>query len=443
MQLLLVLLLSLRLCTAHDVFTGTTTLDCARDRHACETSGTVMLSPGESFTMTTHPDHDVKYVSIGYLEAENDEKGVIPALQNIQNVTNFAVNPVQCDLEFFSVVWFCPKLKDIVMARNGTYVLHVPASAQRSQFIAWGQSESPKLVLGLTVQWDAARARHKVGGMLPGVAVGTGSFVTLGALLWASWYYYGQADRNTNLKLKEEKNAWIVNIVALVSHVWYISMPLLRAVSAPNVALVSKVPMLKYYYLDTLSVIFVILFSLGPTVTKPKKGDEKTFGNCTQVFLQFVAFVAVILYPVTGLVHGEQWLWMLTFSVYAVFLIVVSLYFWFNTLEAWHVPRIQQWQCLALMTASLVFLFSKTNRMFFAFSAMQWFLGIMVLQVLAVQVGAITVANRLPAVLGSAVFVSIWAVLFFDVTSYGVAIVMLYVGMLKPVWQYVQAKRST
>ena len=438
MRLLLVLLL-LRLGTAHDVFTGTTTLDCALDRHACETSGTVMLGPGENFTMTTHPDHDVKYVSIGYLEAEKDEKGVMPALQSIQNFTNFDVDTVQCDLEFFSVVWFCPTHKDMVMARNGTYVLHVAESAQRSQFIAWGQSESPELVLGLTVQWDAARARHKVGGASPGVAVGTGSFVTLGAWLWAVWYYYGQKTKNISLKTEEERNAWIVNIVALVSHVWYISMPVLRAASAPNVALVSKLPMLKYHYFDTLSVMFVILFSLGPTDTQAKTKNAIEFGYCTQLFLQFVAFVAVILYPVTGLVHGEQWLWMLTSSVYAVFLVGVSLYFWLNTSKAWHVPRIQQWQCLALIAASLLGLSNSTNRMFFVFSAVQWFLCIMVLQVLAVQVGAITIFHKLPGVLGSAVFVSIWAVLFFDVTSYGVAIVMLYVGVLKPVWQYVQA----
>ena len=81
---------------------------------------------------------------------------------------------------------------------------------------------------------------------------------------------------------------------------------------------------------------------------------------------------------------------------------------------------------------------TNTNNTFFTVSAVQWAVSILILQVVSVQTGATKVNDAPVGLLESAVFVSIWAVLFFDVTSYGVAIVMLYVGVLKPVWQYVQ-----
>ena len=414
-----VLLLLPGLCAAHDVFIGSTTLDCRSDHHSCETSGTVMLGPGETFNMTTHVAHDVEYVSIGYLEAEKDKNGVVPTLQNVANLSVVAVDTVQCDLEFFSVVWFCPTHKDIVLARNGTYVLHVPASAQQSQFIAWGRSESPELVLGLTVQQDAARARHKAGGMLPGVALGVGSGVTLVLLVAMAWCY-------RNSKYKSQTKTVIVHVVALVSHVWYVTVPLARAVdkSPQDIAYETREPIFMYFMLDGYSVLGVLVWSW--------RTMEETVSNDTlsadgwKPFDALAIITVVAAYVLTAVLHGVT-AWSYAFVViYGLVLVAFNVYIARVGVTVRHeLKSLLQWQCAALAVFSLLSIANSAHRMFFILSAIQWALLVAVLQVLAVLSGAITVENVPPGVLWSAVFVSTWAVLFFDVTSYGVAGLML------------------
>ena len=448
MRLLLVLLL-LRLGTAHDVFTGTTTLDCALDHHACETSGTVMLGPGENFTMTTHPDHDVKYVSMGHLEANRRHANYLPKIDGINTSAN-VVNR-NCTLEFFSVVWFCNTHEDITLPRNATYSVRVPSDARHAQFVAWGRTESLELVLGLTVQRDAARARHKVGGMSPGSFLGWGSFVTVGVgiallLIFIRWY-----DRK-NKSDTSNQNAWIAYAMALVSHVWFVVQPLHRALSSPYV-LTSVATVVEDYY--ETNVILLILTCVGMTccplfdlgffqdrTVNCLKCLNKAPALCKVYKHKFgvaVACVTAILYVVVVSVPHVTQLHIGFVSTYAAILLASSAYFYVAASSAKIISRIQQCQCLVLLIASLVLMQTNTNDTFFTFSAVQWAISILILQVVSVQTGATKVDDAPVGLLESAVFVSVWAVLFFDVTSYGLAIVMLYLGVLRPVWQYVQA----
>lgn len=447
MRLLLVLLL-LRLGTAHDVFTGTTTLDCALDRHACETSGTVMLGPGENFTMTTHPDHDVKYVSMGHLEANRRHVLYLPKLDGINTGAN-VVNK-NCTLEFFSVVWFCNTHENITLPRNATHSVRVPSDARHAQFVAWGRTESLELVLGLTVQRDAARARHKVGGMSPGSFLGWGSFVTVGvgiALLLAFIYKYDRQNQNDT----SDQNAWIAYAMVNVSHGWFVVLPLYRALSSPYV-LLSVASVVEDYYATNIAMFILTfagmtccpLFDLGFFNARTLncfnclnaapawcKVDKHKLGVA-------VAFVTAILYVVVVFVPDVTQLHIGFVSTYGAILLASSAYFLVAASSAKIISRIQQCQCLILLIASLVLMQTNTNNTFFTVSAVQWAVSILILQVVSVQTGATKVNDAPVGLLESAVFVSIWAVLFFDVTSYGVAIVMLYVGVLKPVWQYVQ-----
>ena len=126
---------------------------------------------------------------MGHLEADREHTKYLPRLDGV-NLNNSAhLVDSNCTLEFFSVVWFCNTHEDMTMARNATYVLSVPSDAQHSQFVAWGRSESTRLVLGWTVQYDAARA-HKVGFMHPNVALVMGSLVTVGAWGLMFGYYF-------------------------------------------------------------------------------------------------------------------------------------------------------------------------------------------------------------------------------------------------------------
>jgi len=410
----------LALGSAHDVFLGTTAIDCATDHHACETSGTVLLDPGETFRMNTEAGHDVETVSIGFVQATQDEKVAAQVLHGVATQSASAVSKVRCELEPFSVVWFCATHKDMVMPGGNNFTMTVPQDAKRVQFVAWGSSESAELVLGWTVQRDGARTRDKAGGMPWGVALGLGSGLTLLALGLA-WRYYRDAGENI-------KNICIINVVALVSHVWYVTIPLGWATNQPDVGVESRQSVGMFYFLDVMSLIAVLLFSLGPVDTKNSQGggtgsEPSTKQKKAGVIL---ALLTVAMYVVTAVVHLGD-LWYALWGLYASLLLVVAAWSWhrgtFESLPA--IKNTQQYQCAFLFVCSLIGLYDTHNRFFYAMGAAKWFLGVAVLQVLAVQSGAVQV-DKLPiGVLWSAVFISAWAVLAFDVTSYAVAIVML------------------
>ena len=114
------------------------------------------------------------------------------------------------------------------------------------------------------------------------------------------------------------------------------------------------------------------------------------------------------------------------FSAYAAILLGVSVYFWWTSSSAWNIPRIKQLQCLVLLVTSLMIVaLDNTNVMFFAFSAAQWAISICILQVLATQVGAIQVNHAPKGVKWSAIVISLGAMLVFDLTSYGVAALIM------------------
>mgnify|MGYP001172258453 CR=1 FL=1 len=420
----------LALGSAHDVFVGTTTIDCATNHHACETSGTVLLGPGETFSMNTEAGHDVETVSIGFVQATQDEKVAAQVLHGVATQSASAVSKVRCELEPFSVVWFCATHKDMVMPGGNSFNMTVPQDAKRVQFVAWGSAESAELVLGWTVQRDGARTRDKAGGMPWGVALGLGSGLTLMALALA-WRYYRNADDNI-------KNICIINVVALVSHVWYVTIPLGWATNQPDVGVKSRQSVGMFYFLDVMSVIAVLLFSLGPLDTEESSdvvtaleasdagqsdGVNSYLKEITGVLL---ALLTVAMYVVTAVVHLGD-LWYALWGLYASLLLVVAAWSALsgtsNALPA--IKKTQQYQCAFLFVCSLIGLYDTHNRFFYAMGAAKWFLGVAVLQVLAVQSGAVQVDNLPPGVLWSAVFISAWAVLAFDVTSYGVAAVMV------------------
>ena len=113
------------------------------------------------------------------------------------------------------------------------------------------------------------------------------------------------------------------------------------------------------------------------------------------------------------------------FSAYAAILLGVSVYFWMAARAVLNIPRIQQLQCLLLLIISLIYMGKDTNNMFFAFSAAQWAISICILQVLATQVGAIQVDDAPDGVKWSAIVISLWTMLVFDLTSYGVAALIM------------------
>ena len=399
--------------------------DRVRDgHHACETSGTVLLGPGETFSMITEAGHDVEPVSIGFVQTTKDDKVAKPALTGVDAAAlkASAVAKVRCELEPFSVVWFCPTHQDIVMRGGNHFNMTVPGDAERVQFVAWGSAESAELVLGWTVQLDGARTRDKAGGMPWAVALGLGSGLTLLAMGLAWCYYHG------NNAKKNIKNICIINVVALVSHVWYVTIPLGWATNQPDVGVKSRNSVGMFYFLDVISVMAVLLFSIGPVDTKkyPKVDPNAKASNSQKKAGVLFAFLTVAMYVVTALVHLGD-LWYTIWGLYALLLLGVAA--WSarsGTADA--LPAIkytQQYQCAFLFVCSLIGLHDTHNRFFFAMSAVKWFLGVAVLQVLAVQSGAVQVDHLPPGVLWSAVFISAWAVLAFDVTSYGVAVVMV------------------
>lgn len=414
-------------CSAHDVYIGNTTIDCTSDDHACETSGTVMLGPGETLQITTHPDHDVEYVSMGHLEADREHTKYLPRLDGV-NLNNSAhLVDSNCTLEFFSVVWFCNTHEDMTMARNATYGLSVPSDAQHSQFVAWGRAESTRLVLGWTVQYDAAHARHKVGFMHPNWALGMGSLVTVGAWGLMFWYY-SRYDADNQKKASEEKNAWIVHYVAVVSHLWYVTLPLIRALSASSVKSKSMQVMWMYMTAEALGWFYIAMKICCATPEQNTDDDKKYLKHlwCTPWSGAGLACLTVILYVVVILVPGVFQLQIGFFSAYAAILLGVSVYFWWTSSSAWNIPRIKQLQCLVLLVTSLMIVaLDNTNDMFFSFSAAQWAISICILQVLATQVGAIQVNHAPDGVKWSAIVISLWAMLVFDLTSYGVAALIM------------------
>ena len=434
------------LCGAHDVYIGTTTIDCTSDDHACQTSGTAMLGPGETLQITTNPDRDVEYVSMGHLEAERAHTRYLPRLRLDGVDMNNSAHLVDsdCTLEFFSVVWFCNTHEDMTMARNATYGLSVPSDAQHSQFVAWGRAESTQLVLGWTVQYDAARARHKVGFMHPGWALGIGALVTGGAGMLLL-YYYRKWHRDDQENAQQKQNAWIVYIVALMSHGWFVVLPLHRAQSVQHVLPAIAVTVEEYYWANVSLLILTFILALLPLsifgfFMKPSEKTERSCRMCTKSFGAGLACLTVILYVVVISVPGVFQLQIGFFSAYAAILLGVSLYFWITASAVFNIPRIQQLQCLLLLIISLIYMRRDTNNMFYEFSAAQWAISILILQVLAVQVDAIEVNHAPEGVKWSAIVISLWAMLVFDLTSYGVAAFIMGWWVLRPVGVIVRTK---
>lgn len=406
------------IANGHDVHVGSTTIRCP-----CETSGTVMLKPGETLTVHTDAHHDLQEATLGTIATE---RGFDPLVTGGLQLAQFKVANVTCDLEFFSVVWHCATHKDIVLLANATHTFTVPENApQMATYFAWGTQESAGLRAGYRVPYDAALARSVAGfGLSATSALLVGnllSIVIMGLAYWI-WPFYDAKDAKTQVVNATK----CFNCVCSVLHVYYVTMPALWAAMAKDVDIYQRQIIAMFATVDAITVFFVLLLACDT-----KTEDVTTVDGPDKTSYFWATFVTAALYFALGFgVPGSYWY--VLAAVFGFFLLVFTVYV-LHKLSVLHPACLAQaQQCMLLFVTSTVLYFVATTynaqTTYFRFNMIKWVLLACCFVVLALAIGGIKPHNsKLDAyvALGGAMFATAYVLMLFDSTSYVVVVFIL------------------
>ena len=415
----------------HDVHVGSTTIRCP-----CETSGTVMLKPGETLTVHTDAHHDLQEATLGTIATEH---GFDPLVTGGLQLAQFKVANVTCDLEFFSVVWHCATHKDIVLLANATHTFTVPENApQMATYFAWGTQESAGLRAGYRVPYDAALARRVAGFGLSATSallVGNLLSIVIMGLAYRIWPFYNTKDAETRVVNATK----CFNCVGSVLHVYYVTMPALWAAMAKDVDIYQRQVIGMFATVDAITVFFVIVLACDKhvednTTNLPLPNKSGYFAGIT--------FVTAVLYFALGFgLPGSYWY--VLGGVFGFFLLVFTAYV-LHKASVWHPACMAQaQQCMLLFVTSTVLYFVATSyntqTTYFRFNMIKWVPLACCFVVLALAIGGILPKkskSHAYDALGGAMFVTAYALMLFDFTSYAVVVFILgnvvYLYLLKP-----------
>ena len=406
------------IANGHDVHGGSTTMRCP-----CETSGTVMLKPGETLTVHTDAQHALRDATLGTIATE---RGVDPLVTGGLHLAQFKVANVTCDLEFFSVVWHCATHKDIVLLANATYTFTVPENApQVATYFAWGTQESAGLRAGYRVPYDAALARSIAGfGFSATSALLVGnllSIVIMGLAYWIWPFYYTTGTTEKENVVNATK---CFNFLGCVLHVYYVTMPAIWAAMAKDVDIYQRQIIGMFATVDAITVFFVLLLACD---TKTEDVTEVDAPDKTNYF--WATFVTAVLYFVLAFALPGSY-WYVLGAVFALGLLVFTAYV-LHKAKIWHPACIAQaQQCMLLFVTSLMLYFVattyNTQTTYFRFNMIKWVLLAFCFVVLALAVGGIMPDDSKKYVaLGGAMFATAYVLMLFDSTSYVVVVFIL------------------
>ena len=408
------------IANGHDVHGGSTTMRCP-----CETSGTVMLKPGETLTVHTDAQHALRDATLGTIATE---RGFDPLVTGGLQLAQFKVANVTCDLEFFSVVWHCATHKDVVLLANTTYTFTVPENApQVATYFAWGTQESAGLRAGYRVPYDAALARSIAGfGFSATSALLVGNVLSIFIMVLAYWIWPFYDIKDTKEKVVNATKCF--NCLGCVLHVYYVTMPAIWAAMAKDVDIYQRQIIGMFATVDAITVFFVLLLACDKhvknnTTNLPSPNKSGYFAGIT--------FVTAVLYFVLAFALPGSY-WYVLGAVFAFFLLVFTAYVLYKA-TIWHPACMAQaLQCMLLFVTSMVLYFVattyETQTTYFRFNMIKWVLLACCFVVLALAVGGIIPedSKKNPYVaLGGAMFATAYVLMLFDSTSYVVVVFIL------------------
>lgn len=401
----------------HDVYKGSTTLYCP-----CETSGTVMLKPGDTLTVHNNAIASPFDATLGTIATKS---GVDPLTTGDLDLAQFKAARVACELEMFSAVWHCPTHKNIPLQANSTYTFTVPHDApQVASYFAWGSEESVGLRSGYRVPYDAALARDVAGfGLSATSALIMGNALIIVAMLAASAYYGLSVFQKQRLVTKS--TAWI-NVVTLVSHAYCATVPLLWACSTKHDVGTDRTFVVIFAACDLGSVVYVLYL-----LCREMDGDANAVENSSRRHTsrnQYGANIILIaaLYGALGFALPGKY-WYVLSVVFAAFLLYVCCKVTQNT-SLNELARLQPLRCAFLGFVSLVCIFlAGTQRAYFVLSCFKWFLLALCLWTLFL----VNCADPVDVVAGGLMLVIAYFMLLFDAGSYALAsFCLMYAAIL-------------
>ncbi len=406
----------------HDVYDGSTTLECP-----CETSGTVMLRPGETLTVHTDVNEDLRNATLGNIATDD---GVDPYVTGGINLAQFKADEIECNLEFFSVVWHCPTHKNIVLPANGTYTFTVPEKAsQVATYFAWGTVESPGLSAGFRVPYDAALARS-----IAGYWQSTTSALLVGnvmaAFIIGVYILYAKRNDVTPIKIGTQ----LLNCLGVVLHLYNITLPLLWACLQKNLNKDAKVQISWFTCVDAFSVMLLIMVCWCEEYDDKDKDDDTSQMTNALQFAVITLCTAVLYFILAFALPGAYWY--VLGAVFAFALLVFTVYVW-RTKVSWNwVCLAQAIQCLGLCVWSIILLIwaaisNRNQQTYFAFSFAKWLLLACCFVVLSLAMGAIklkateSVFHPAYSTLGGAMFATAYVLMLSDSANYVVVVCIL------------------